>query len=88
MPLNSVSPQGLVGLFTGKGRLRTLSSTVKLRKLDQASEETQRETFTLGILYPLVIASPNMGGSGIDGINIVRRGLTALLILKQGSAKA
>ncbi len=29
-----------------------------------------------------------MGSSGIGGINIVRRGLTALLILKQGNAKA
>ncbi len=87
MPLNPVSPQGLVGLFTGKGRLRTFSSTVKLRKLDQASEETQRER-SRWVYYIRLSLLPQMGSSGTGGINIVRRGLTALLILKQGSAKA
>ena len=55
-----------------KGRLRTLSSAVKSRKLDYAQEDTATGTSTLGVLCTFLIMSRK------EKYNISRRGLTAV----------
>ncbi len=44
-----------------KGRLRTLSSAIKLRKFEYAHEDAQLQTFTLGVLYVKYVLPPRFG---------------------------
>lgn len=81
----SASPEGQVGLFRGKGRLRTFSSVFKLRKLESSRKKRQRERPRLGVLY--LARSAFACTSGLCIISS-RRGLAVLLILGWGNAKA
>ena len=63
-------------IFVGKGRLWTLSSSLKLRKLDtEGDTATKRPRW----VYYISIGVPC--GMLMGHYNISRRGLTALLIL-------